>query len=237
METGFTRLLAADQSRGRVYVEPGWLPPADECSELAGLRDEHNRLLGVVEAKLSALSALRRDAEAAKDQRADALREAILAGHDDASAEDSGPSEGEIARAQGDYVAAADALEIWVGRTLVEIEEKAPEIEAGITTRLRTAEEKRTKAMRLLEEAARLSAEPQRLRNWLARYVTVTDEFSGERRKASVLGPIAFDALAVPHKEPVPSVFYEIAGIGPAEVVEVGSDELDPSEKEAMLHA
>ena len=234
MDNGYTRLLTADQARGRVYVEPGWLPADADCPELAGLRDEHERLLAVVGEKLHALNALTRAVRDAEAKRSDAVRDAILAGDDPASIEIEQPSDDEIARARTDYEAAAAALEVWVGRTLARIDETAPQIDAAIAQRLAAAEEKRREALRLIEEAARLAAEPQRLRRWLERYVTVTDAFSNERRKASVLGPIAFDALDLPEKEPVPELIREIAGLAPAQVVDVGSDELDATERAAI---
>jgi hypothetical protein len=71
----------------------------------------------------------------------------------------------------------------------------------------------------------------------LDRYVTVTDDFSGETRKRSVLGPIAFSDTDVPLPVPVPDIFNEIAGLGPAEVLDIGGDSLLPEEEEAISAA
>lgn len=226
--SGYVRLLL----EGAAYTRPGWLPAADDCPELAGLRDEHHRLLGVVESKLAELQSLIRSAESAETERGAALQDAILAGRDPKTVAVKAPTEDEIRAARVEYEAAVGALSQWVAKTLAVIEETAPEIEAGLDGRLREAEAKRAEAQRLLAEADRLAAEPTRLRNWLARYVTVTDAFSGESRKASVLGPITFDELARPHIGPMPGG-AELT-FAPAEAIPVGSDELDPSEMEAL---
>jgi hypothetical protein len=102
--------------------------------------------------------------------------------------------------------------------------------------RLRLADEKRHEARRLLAEAATLAAHPKRLLSWLDRYVTVEDTFSGETRKRNALGPIAFSSTDLPVSVPPPDLITEMV-LGPAEVADVGSDELTDEEKEALLAA
>ena len=242
-ESAYVRLLAADQSRGSTYVNEGWLPPEAECPELADLRTEHLRLLGVVHETHAKLAELRREQKSAEDRRAAAVREAILAGKDPAKVKVAVPDEVAVARADRDCESACEALEIFVRRALAEIEQTAPTIEANIANRLSAAEAKRLEARRLLAEADRLAADPKRLLNWLDRYVTVnaSDDahidgilVRGETRKRSVLGPIAFTDTDVPLSVPVPDVFNEIAGLGPAQVAEVGEDHLLPEEEEAI---
>ena len=124
-------------------------------------------------------------------------------------------------------------MEIFVSRALAEIETTAPTIEANVAARLRLADEKRAEARRLLAEADTLAAHPKRLLSWLDRYITIEDNFSGETRKRSTLGPIAFSATDVPLPVPAPELFNEIV-LGPAQVTSVGADELLPEEIEAM---
>ena len=50
----------------------------------------------------------------------------------------------------------------------------------------------------------------------------------------SVLGPIAYEMLGVPIREPVPELFQEIAGLPPATVIDVGTDGITDDEREAM---
>jgi hypothetical protein len=234
--SAYERLLAADQSRGSTYVNEGWLPPEAECAELAGLRTEHLRLLAVVNETAAKFIALRKEIDSAESRRDEAVREAILAGKDPARVKVSVPDDAALARAERDHESACEALEIFVRRALAEIEQTALTIEANIANRLSAAEAKRLEARRLLAEADRLAADPKRLLNWLDRYITVTDTFSGEQRKRSTLGPIAFTQTDVPLSVPVPDVISEIAGLGPAQVLGVGTDELLPEEEEA-IHA
>lgn len=234
--SAFDRLLAADQARGRTYVDPGWLPPEDSCPELGHLRGEHVRLLGVVAEAQAKLSALVKEAETAEQRRADAVRDAILAGEDPAKVKVTESSKLAIERARRDYEASSEALAIFVQRALVEIEETAPAIEDGVGELMRLAEERRQEARRLLAEADRLAAEPKRLMAWLSRYVTVTDEFSGEQHKRSNLGPIPFSSLDAPMPVQPPELINEMV-FGPSEVMEVGSDEILDEEMEAITNA
>jgi hypothetical protein len=226
MGSGYLRLLMAEQARGRVFVEPGWLPPNDECPELAGLREEHERLLRVMSEKLSALNDLMRAVDDVEKQRFDAVRDAILAGDKEADVEFDVPSADEITRARNDYDAATEALDVWVRGTLRTIANAAQAVESRLAERLAAAEAKRAEAVRLLEDATQLAARPMRLQAWFDRYVDVTDPSSGETRKVSALGPIAFDALAVPLKTPIPDLIREIAGLIPGSD---GSDDISHS--------
>jgi hypothetical protein len=234
LNSAHERIISRDQARGRTFLSPGWLPPEAECPELADLRAEHLRLLSAVDQALTKLSAMRVAAESAESRRSDAVREAIRAGKDASRVKVTAPDTLAIERAGRDYESAGEALELFVQDALREIEQTAPAIEAALAERISAAAAKRAEARCLLAEADRLAADPKRLQSWLDRYVSVTDNFSGESRKRNALGPIAFDATDVPLPTPVPDVISEIAGLGPAEVLGVGSDELLPEETEAL---
>ena len=225
MEGSYERLLAADQSRGGAYVDPGWLPPESECAELAELRSQHLRLLGVVNDAGAKLNALHDEAKSVEARKAEATRDAILAGDDPAKVKVSGPSEVALADARRTFQAATAALEQFVGTAVQEIGASASTIETNIKTRLRVADEKRYEARRLLAEAEQLAAEPKRLRDWLSRY-------TGK----SVLGPVAFSLIDLPLPVAPPELFAEIV-LGPAEVMDVGDDTVILEEEREAIHA
>lgn len=231
--TAYERLVVASQA----FLDPGWLPPEEDCPELADLREQHERLLAACDEALAELGEATRAVEQARGQRADALRDAFLSGSGPESVTLAEPDESALAEARSVYDAATAALEAFVASAQAQIEERGPQIRDGINGRLREADAKRAEARKLLEEANRLEAEPRRLLNWLDRYTTVTDTFSGEQRKASVLGPIAYETLGLPERLPAPELFHEITGLPPATVVEVGGDEVTDEEREAMQHA
>jgi hypothetical protein len=222
--------------RSPAFVDRGWLPPADDCAELADLRAEHERLLDVVADALAKVRKAREEIDGADEKRAVALRDAIAAGKSPASVVLEKADEQALKGALGVYDAACAVLEMFVRNAEQQIVERAPVVRDGFATSLREAEAKRAEARRLLHEASRLEAEPKRLLNWLDRYTTVEDPESGEQRKASWLGPIAYEAMDLPVREPVPPLFEEIAGLAPATVIEVGSDEVAPEELEAISH-
>jgi hypothetical protein len=231
--TAYERVLTAS----RVFLDPGWLPPAADCEELADLRAEHERLLAACADALANVGEVQIAVDLAAEARGDALREAILAGQNPATVDLLEPDDTGVREAQRIYEAACEVLEQFVTRAQEQIEERAPTVRAGVEGLVRDAHEKRMEARRLLEEADRLEAEPKRLLHWLDRYTTVEDPMSGEQRKASVLGPIAYESLDLPRREPVPELFEEIAGLPPATVIDVGSDEISEQEKEAMTRA
>lgn len=210
----------------------GWIPPAAECPELGDLRTEHERLLSGFHEANKTLGDLRRAAEADAARRGDALRDAILAGGSPTTTAfpESSVTPDELEEAQQRAEVARDALQQFAERAVETVCELAPHIRAGLANRLRLAEEKRREARELLAEADRLSAEPRRLNNWLARA-------TGD----SVLGLFPFEQMDLPTPTPVPELFQEIAGLGlepdNGEVVGLGSDQPTHEELEAMTHA
>jgi hypothetical protein len=222
-------------------TNPGWIPPEGDCPELADLRAEHQRLLnGFAEAN-QALFQLRQQAEADAVKRSDALRAAILAGGDPktASFPKSKITEAQLAEAVQRTEIARDALQQFVERAVEQIGERSGQIHKGLAERLQDAEAKRTEARALLREAERLSAEPRRMLDWLARS-------TGE----SPLGLFPFSDMAVPVPVPVPAMFEEIAGLASTSneifevedddtdgIIEVGGDGPTAEELEAMSNA
>jgi hypothetical protein len=204
-------------------LDRGWLPPEADCAELADLRADHERLLGACADAARQLREAKGAVEQAGAARSDALRDAFLAGTSPASIELPEPDMAAVADAIRVYEAACEALESFVTSALEQLAERAPEVRRGLATLVRNAEAKRAEARRLLDEAHLLEAEPRRLMSWLDRY-------TGH----SHLGPIAYETLDLPVRVPVPPLFDEIAGLPPATVVGVGSDDLTPEELEAM---
>jgi hypothetical protein len=235
MQTGgaYERILVAN----RACLDRGWLPPAAECPELAELRAKHERLLDACDEALAKVSTAREAVDRGRAARSDALRKAILEGRSPASIKLAEPDDAPVRDARRVYDAATEALEQFLATALEQIAELAPQIEDGLAGRQREAEAKRAEARRLLEEADRLAAEPRRLRNWLDRYTTTEDPLTGERRKTSTLGPIPFETMDLPVRVPVPPLFEEIAGLPPATVIGIGSDELTDEEMEAISRA
>src|SRR4051794_4224475 len=95
-------------------MNPGWIPPAAECPELAELRAEHERLLAGSHEALKALSELKGRAESEKERRGDALLGAILAGGSATETEFPEPAvtEEQLAEALQRAEVARDALQV-----------------------------------------------------------------------------------------------------------------------------
>jgi hypothetical protein len=217
--SAYERVLVASPA----FLDRGWLPPETDCVELADLRASHERVLDACTDALRQLSEAKRVVESAGAARTDALRDAILAGRSPASVDLPEPDETAVADALRVYNAASEALESFVTTAQEQIAARAPEVRNGLGALLRNAHAKRAEARRLLDEADRLEAEPKRLSHWLDRY-------TGH----SVLGPIAYESLPAPTRVPAPPLFDEIAGLPPATVIGIGSDDLTPEEKEAL---
>jgi hypothetical protein len=220
--SAYERVLVASPA----FLDRGWLPPENDCAELADLRKDHQRLLDACGDALSQVHEAKYAVETAGGMRSDALRDAILAGESPSSVELPEPDLTAVEAAGRVYAAATEVLESFIGSALEQIAARAPEVQRGLAALQQKADAKRAEARRLLDEADRLDARPRRLANWISRY-------TGE----SVLGPIAYEALDAPMRVPVPPLFDEIAGLPPATVVGVGSDDLTPEELEAMSHA
>jgi hypothetical protein len=76
-----------------------------------------------------------------------------------------------------------------------------------------------------LADADRIGAEPKRMRNWI-------DRATGD----SALGLYAYAEMEALPPTPVPAFFEQIAGLPPAAVAEIGSDDIS-GEVEVMRHA
>jgi hypothetical protein len=203
----------------------GFFPPADNYPELAHLRAEHERLLAAVSDAQAHASELHRRASAEQDARADAMRDAVLSGGKPGDAELAARTvtDEQIAEAHLAADAAREALQTFAQHAVAEVVELAPQMHAELDARVLAAEEKREQARRLLAEAERDAAEPKRMRNWL-------DRCTGE----STLGLYPFEEMGLPLPVPVPPLFERVAGLRPAEVIDVGSDEILPEELAAV---
>jgi hypothetical protein len=210
--TAYERLITASAA----YVDPGWLPPEDECPALAHLRRDHVRLLGTVQEKLAAQGDLHREQEEALRAREATLHAAFLTGDTPSLAEANASAEEELAAAAEEYRVACDALETFVRQAEDEIRTRAPEVRQSLHEMSLAAEAKRAEARRLLEEAERLAAAPRKLLNWLDRY-------TGK----SYLGPIQWTALGVPAPEPMPELVQELARLTPGDVIAISDADID----------
>jgi hypothetical protein len=195
----------------------GWFPPAEDCAELADLREQHQRLLDSFAEALQSAGELRRLAEANEASRSEVLLGAILSGSsaDEAALPQREVTGDELADAQLRVEVARDALQVFGKHAVEVVSERADELRAGIAEQLQESEAKRLEARRLLDEADRLAAEPMRLQYWI-------DRATGE----SVLGLFPFESMGSPMRPPVPAIFDEIAGLPPTTVIEVGSDDV-----------
>jgi len=220
MAGAYERVLIASQA----FLDPGWLPPPEDCEPLADLRAEHVRLLASVREARAELSGLRQEQDAANAERAAALHNAYL----------NGPSAAlpaavvvDTSEANERYDAACEALEAFINDAQLQIAERAPQIRAALRDRSLAADEKRAEARRLLAEADRLAAEPITLDGWLARY-------DGRYH----LGPIAYGVLDQAMPVEAPEMFKEIAGLTSRGVIEIGDDNLITDEEmEAINNA
>jgi hypothetical protein len=223
------------------FLDPGWLPPEGECPELADLRQEHTRLLKACADALDQVAEARQDLEQAKLARQSILRKAIASGERPEQIKPVRVQTSKLHEATQMFEAASDVLEEFVANAQKQIRERAPQIHASLAEHFVKADEKRKEAGRLLAEADRLEAAPKRMTNWLDRY-------TGQ----NVLGPIAFESMGMPMREPVPQMFREIANLPPQPVTlsqdyvehaanpdieDVGDDAITPEEMEAMKHA
>lgn len=202
-----------------VLTNRGWLPPAEECPELADLRAEHERLLAARAEALETVSALIRQQEDEEQTRGRAMTDAMLAGESEPKNIKPKVTDEDLKEARLRFEATSDALQEFAKSALANVREQAPKLYAGLTDRNREAEAKRLEARELLAEADRLAASPKRLRDWV-------DRCTGE----SPLGLVVFESLALPVRQPTPRLFEELAGLGPGEVAEIGSDEIVPGE-------
>lgn len=218
----YERVLVASAA----FLDRGWFPPAADCEELADLHEEHERLLDSCAEALNRVGNARVNFERVGQDRSQALRTAIAEGKSPAHVKLPEPDDTAVREARRVYEAACDVLEQFVARAQAEIAERAPQIRANLGRLVRDAHAKRAEARRLLDQADRLEAQPRRLSNWLDRY-------TGD----SMLGPIAYETLGIPVREPVPELFEEIAGLPPATVIDVGNDEISDEEMEAMSRA
>jgi hypothetical protein len=206
--------------------QPGWLPPAEECPELADLREQHEHVLATFADARRAVGDLHRRAEAEAAAQTDALKDAILAGKgaDTVELPEVTVAEGDVAEAIRRAQVARDALQQFARQAVETMRERATTIHAGLDERLREADAKREQARKLLAEADRVGAEPKRMRNWI-------DRATGD----SALGLYAYADMPAPLATPVPEVFQEIAGLPPTTVVAVGHNET--GDVEVMSHA
>jgi hypothetical protein len=205
--------------------DPGWLPPEEDCGELADLRPEHHRLLAARADALNTLGEVRRQHREQQEARGQALTDALLTGKREPAPAKTKVTEQDIEQAQLRFEAASDALEKFCRNAVTTVVERSPTIAANLTERQRQAERTRAEARRLLAEADRLAAEPTRLRDWVARA-------TGE----STLGLYPFDAIGLPVRPPVPQLVEELAGLRPGEVIDVGGDDIS-EEIEVMNNA
>ena len=207
--------------------QTGWLPTAEECPELADLREQHEHVLTTFADSLRAAGDLRRRAETETAAHADALKDAILAGRGTNSGDlpEVGVAEADVQQAVQRAQVARDALQQFARQATDAIRERAATIQARLDARLREADAMRQQARQLLIEADRIGAEPRRMRNWVERA-------TGD----SALGLYPYAEMAAPLPTPVPAIFEEIAGLPTPTVVEVGGDDIT-GEVEVMSHA
>jgi hypothetical protein len=218
--TAYERVI----TRSRAFVDPGWMPGAEDAPELADLSADHVRLLTAMNDALAQVGEARAALDGAANTRADALRDAFATGKDTSKLKLREPDGTDLEAAIELYEAAAEALEIFIVRANEEVFTRAPVIEERLAHQLMAAEEKRAEARALLAEAERMAGEPQRLHNWLAR-------FTGE----SKLGPYAFAQMPLPWVGPMPGSADLVFREGEGQVAEIGSDEITPEERLAML--
>jgi hypothetical protein len=206
----YQRILIASP----VFLDPGWLPTAADCEELADLREEHERLVEAVRKARSRIAAERKKIESTEVSKHEALRRAIANGENPSQVKLPTADTAAFNEALGIHEAACTVLEEFIVSAQEQINERAPKIRDSTDLFFRKAMERRIEARGLLAEADLLEARPKKLSNWLDRY-------TGE----SHLGPISFDALDPPVRQRSPELFDEIAGLPPATVIGIGDDE------------
>jgi hypothetical protein len=163
-----------------------FFPPEDVWPELAHLRKEHERLLGVALAEQAAYRELHNRYEAEDGARSESLKAAFLAGgnpeEDERETEEYRHTDLEDARLRAE--AATDALVTFLTEAIAEIEHKAGLWYADLESRREQAETKVEEARRLVAEAEQAVAGAAVMGTWL-------DRFSGR----SALGHIPFGEL------------------------------------------
>src|SRR5215831_12579267 len=105
--TVYERILVASPA----FVDPGWLPPAADCEELADLREEHERLLGICTKALGRIAGEKSKYEHAVAERGEALRRAIAEGKPTSKLNVPEPDDTAVREAQRVYEAACQVLE------------------------------------------------------------------------------------------------------------------------------
>jgi hypothetical protein len=187
-------------------VSPEWLPPAEECEQLADLRAEHERLLAVNNEAQDAVADLYHERNTQLEAQRAAQEQAFLTGaHVDVP--ELTVTGDELAEAGARAEAARDALQAFVGRAVETIREREPEIVDVLTDVLQQAEAKRARAQELLAEADAMEAKPWRLSRWL-------DRVAGR----SALGHVPYSELAAPPPPEPLDMEAALAGGGFTEV-------------------
>lgn len=193
-------------------LDPDWLPDEQAWPELAELRREHVRLLGIARDAAESYSAVLARHESEDGARSDAMRQAFLSGGDH---EDEAPDQearaAEVNEARVRAEAATDALVEFLTGAIAELQERAPQLYAELDGLALAAEAKREEAARLLAEAERHVGEQARRRFWL-------DRISG----VSALGHFPFGQIDVPLPPPPPDLTALLAG-GAATALEVAN--------------
>jgi len=181
-ETRRYRVLEEDPA----LEQPGWLPAAAECSELAYLRADHDRLLDTVAGTLREAGDLRR-ARNAELEAQRAAHEAAFLGRATEAVPALTVTQDEVDQATARASAARDALQTFVRTAIEEIREHEPVLLDQLDAVVREAEAKRVEGERILAEAAAMEAGTRRMRSWL-----------GRATGRSPLGQFAYEALAAP---------------------------------------
>jgi hypothetical protein len=217
-DNAYERLI----SDSAVWVDEAWLPPGEDCEELADLKVEHVRLVSETRLALTALGVARRAAIQVTEARDEGMTAAVLAGRDPASVDADEPDAEAVAGAECRYLATAAALERFVQEAREEIIDREPEIRELLAEDLIEAEELRKQARQMLAEADELAARPEKMGHWLDRFTV-----------RPYLGPLAYEDMPAPHIGPMPGSAELVLAEG--QVAAVGSDGLTVEERNAQI--
>jgi hypothetical protein len=166
---------------------PGYFPSEEEVPELADLRDEHARLLAIVEQTRLDAYVLREQREQEEEARRAAQESEFLG---KGKAKELPPitvTDDAITDARVRSEAAQDALQRFAREVVGQVRERQADLLAGLESIAEAAQSKREEAQALLAEAERMVLGTKRLKEWLERA-------SGR----SALGHIAWSALPAP---------------------------------------